>query len=164
MHVLARPYAFLQVGSMRKLHRFEQMQRRRVHLILVHHAMIRMVHEPGVAARMIKPDRRTLEGGGHRRCVRDRGWNDDRGRRTTVSMSTPAARSAITVHRGTPRSKQIPQWSLALVLVRARAKEASKAGRGPWRLGDTGKHGGASWDIHDGRYIRGEVLEDSSIR
>ena len=42
--VLARLYHFLQGRLVRKLDRFEQVQRRWVHLVLVHHPMVRVVH------------------------------------------------------------------------------------------------------------------------
>ena len=57
-----------------KLDRLEQVQCRWVHLVLVHHPMMRVVHEPRVVARAIKPDRRADRGDGHTPVLAEWGW------------------------------------------------------------------------------------------
>ena len=90
--VLARPHPLLQGRLVRKFGHFGQGQCRRVYLVLVHHPMMRVVHEPGIVARVIKPDRqadggdehapRVGRGAGlghvHRRRVRVCRWDDER--------------------------------------------------------------------------------------
>ena len=163
MHILTRPYLFLQLWFVRKFHRLEQMQRGRVHPVLVHHPMIRVVHEPGILAHMIKLDRRAVRRDGHpRRRLRRRDDNRGHRLRARVSVSGPAARAHIAMRGIAPRSKEAPQRPLALVSARASTKEGAGTGRRP-RLGLVHEHGAASWQIEEGLDVGGEAREDLSV-
>jgi hypothetical protein len=135
VHVLARPYPFLQGRLVRKPDRLEQAERHRVYNVLVHHPMMRVVHEPRMVAIVIKLDRWADRGDGHaprvggvglghvyrRRaraaCRRDNGCRYCLHLRVAMSVSTPAVRSPhVALPRCAPRPKQTPQRLLFLPL------------------------------------------------
>lgn len=177
--VPARPYPLLQRRLVRKLHRLEQMQRRRVRLVLVQHPVMRVVHKPGIVAGVVKPDRRAGRRNGHRRAGpgHAHGWSvrafaggdDDGGHRLSsrVSVATPAARphAHIALPRRAPRPKQPPQWLLPLVPrpkeppePRRRAREGLRVAHEHLRAVVVRLHIDEVWDL------RGEVREDVSVR
>jgi hypothetical protein len=139
---------------------------------------MRVVHEPRVVARVIKPDRRADRGDGHaprvggvglghvycRRARAACGRDDDRRYclRPRVSVSTPAARSPqIALPRSAPRPKQAPQGLLPLI---PRPKEPRETRRRPWIwLGVADEHLGAVVEIKKIRELGREVREDVSV-